>query len=95
MLSAAVKRAREMGLLPYPDQDRKVRITKGGEAVITTPVIGPDGIVEAADGVEVVEHDETETVTPEAVEVDAPEPVAVAATPAAETDAVAEDAHAE
>jgi small subunit ribosomal protein S18 len=25
LVSAAVKRARTMGLLPYPDQDRKVR----------------------------------------------------------------------
>lgn len=29
MLAAAVKRAREMGLLQYPDQDRRVRTQRG------------------------------------------------------------------
>ena len=99
MLAAAVKRAREMGLLPFPDQDRKIRITKGGEAVIATPVIGPDGVVEAIDGVEAVEHEETETDASDTVETEAAELVTVAAAAEAdedaETDVVAEDAPAE
>ena len=96
MLAAAVKRAREMGLLPYPDQDRKLRITKGGEAVIATPVIGPDGVVEAVDGVEAPEYDAAETVAaPEPADVEAPELVAVADSAATEPDDVVEDAPAE
>ena len=52
MLAAAVKRAREMGLLAYPDQDRKVRL--GGGPDITAPVVGTEGVMETEGGVESV-----------------------------------------
>lgn len=67
MLSAAVKRAREMGLLPYPDQDRKVRVSVGPEIV-------PGTIGEATStDVEAVVTEDGESVETEAlVESEAP-----------------------
>ena len=52
MLAAAVKRAREMGLLAYPDQDRKVRV--GGGPDVTAPVLVTDGTVETEVGTDTV-----------------------------------------
>ena len=56
MLSAAVKRAREMGLLPYPDQDRKVRIQRGGtDGLVTSASVAAVDGVDAATPEEIVE----------------------------------------
>jgi small subunit ribosomal protein S18 len=49
MLASAVKRAREMGLLPYPDQDRKVRI--GGTDVVVAAV-STEGVTDVESSVE-------------------------------------------
>jgi small subunit ribosomal protein S18 len=64
MLAAAVKRAREMGLLAYPDQDRKVRVGGGPDA--TVPVLVTDGAVEETEvGTETVPvMDESDFVAP-------------------------------
>jgi len=82
-LAQSVKRARIMGLLPYPDQDRSVKahraaggisagVSEGAEA------IGDEVIVEE---IMEVEGDGTELVETEVVEVieDVEEPVAVGA----------------
>lgn len=86
-LAQAVKRARTMGLLPYPDQDRSVKAHRAGQPV---PAAAPEGAADEvlveeivavdAEGTEVVEA-EVEAV--EAVE----EPVAVGAGDAEETEA--------
>ena len=87
-LAQAVKRARTMGLLPYPDQDRSVKAhraanpiqaTEGGapvdeEIILTEEIIA----VEGSDG-------ETELVEVDTIEV-IEEPVAVGAADAAEGD---------
>ena len=87
-LAQAVKRARTMGLLPYPDQDRSV---KAHRAASPAPAASPEGVVDEAvveeivavdaDGTEVVEAEVTEVA--EVVE----EPVAVGAADAEETEA--------
>ena len=82
-LAQAVKRARIMGLLPYPDQDRSVKAHRAAGGVSAGV---PEGVEGAADEVLVeeiieVEGDGTELVEAEAVEVtqDVEEPVAVGA----------------
>lgn len=87
-LAQAVKRARTMGLLPYPDQDRSVKAHRAASPV---PAASPEGVVDEAvveeivavdaDGTEVVEAEVTEVA--EVVE----EPVAVGAADAEETEA--------
>lgn len=56
MLASAVKRAREMGLLQYPDQDRRVRTQRGPDPAFvgTGPDVleTPDGIVEDGESTE-------------------------------------------
>jgi small subunit ribosomal protein S18 len=88
-LAQAVKRARTMGLLPYPDQDRSVKAHRAANPI---PVAAPEGIadealveeiteiegagIEGIEGVEVVEGVEVDAV--EAVDI-VDEPVAVGA----------------
>jgi len=87
-LAQAVKRARTMGLLPYPDQDRSVKahraanpiqVTEGGapvdeEIILTEEILEVEGV----DGdTEIVEIDTVEVIE---------EPVAVGAADAAEGD---------
>jgi hypothetical protein len=76
MLAAAVKRAREMGLLPYPDQDRKVRIGAGEAPAVAIAV---DGLVETSvDGDSHAEIDTSElTFSAPSDQIELPEPVAV------------------
>ena len=83
-LAQAVKRARIMGLLPYPDQDRSVKAHRAASGGLSA------GVPEGAEGTEgataevlveeviEVEADGTEVVEAEAVEV-IEEPVAVGA----------------
>lgn len=87
-LAQAVKRARTMGLLPYPDQDRSVKAHRAAN-----PIQAAEGVPSQVDeeiivGEEILEVEgaETEIVEAEAVEV-IEEPVAVGA-----ADAEAEEA---
>ena len=86
-LAQAVKRARIMGLLPYPDQDRSVkahRAAGGGIAPgVAEGVEGAEGVTDEVLVEEIIEVDAegTELVDAEVVEVveDVEEPVAVGA----------------
>lgn len=92
-LAQAVKRARTMGLLPYPDQDRSVKAHRAASPVRAA---APEGVVDEAlveeivavdaDGTEVVEAEVVEAEVAEVAEV-VEEPVAVGAADAEETDA--------
>ena len=83
-LAQAVKRARTMGLLPYPDQDRSVKAHRAANPV---PVSAPEGLSEDVVAEEIIEVEgaETEIVEVDTVEV-IEEPVAVGAADAAEGD---------
>lgn len=78
-LAQAVKRARVMGLLPYPDQDRSVKAHRAANPI---PAGVPEGVAPADEVLE-VEGVETEIVEAEVVEA-AAEPVAVGAEESAE-----------
>ncbi len=87
-LAQAVKRARTMGLLPYPDQDRSVKAHRAAN-----PITAGEGVPSQVDEEIIVTEEilevegaETEIVEAEAVEV-IEEPVAVGA-----ADAEAEEA---
>lgn len=84
-LAQAVKRARTMGLLPYPDQDRSVKAHRAASPV---PAAAPEGAVDEAVVEEIVAVDAegTEVVEAEVTEV-VEEPVAVGAADAEETEA--------
>ncbi len=79
-LAQAVKRARIMGLLPYPDQDRSVKAHRAANPI---PVAAPEGVSDEVVTEEVIEVEgaATEIVEAESVEsVDlVEEPVAVGA----------------
>ena len=82
-LAQAVKRARIMGLLPYPDQDRSVKAHRAAGGVSAGVPEGAEGAEGTAAEVLVeeiieVEADGTEVVETEVVEV-IEEPVAVGA----------------
>jgi small subunit ribosomal protein S18 len=76
-LAQAVKRARTMGLLPYPDQDRSVKAHRAANPI---PVAAPEGAADEVVTEEVVEVEgaATEIVEAETV-VAVEEPVAVGA----------------
>jgi small subunit ribosomal protein S18 len=76
-LAQAVKRARTMGLLPYPDQDRSVKAHRAANPI---PVAAPEGAADEVVTEEVVEVEgaATEIVEAESV-VAVEEPVAVGA----------------
>jgi small subunit ribosomal protein S18 len=76
-LAQAVKRARMMGLLPYPDQDRSVKAHRAANPI---PVAAPEGASDevVTEGVVEVEGAATEIVEAESVEL-VEEPVAVGA----------------
>ena len=86
-LAQAVKRARTMGLLPYPDQDRSVKAHRAANPIQATEGVSQvdEEIIVTEDIVE-VEGAETEIVEVDTVEV-IEEPVAVGA-----ADAEAEEA---
>ena len=79
-LAQAVKRARTMGLLPYPDQDRSVKAHRAANPIAATEGVGAPVDEELIVTEEIVEVEgaETEIVEAEAVEV-IEEPVAVGA----------------
>lgn len=76
-LAQAVKRARIMGLLPYPDQDRSVKAHRAANPI---PVAAPEGVSDEVVTEEVIEVEgaATEIVEAESVEL-VEEPVAVGA----------------
>jgi small subunit ribosomal protein S18 len=87
-LAQAVKRARTMGLLPYPDQDRSVKahragapVPAAGPEVVGDEVVAEDIVAVDAEGTEVVEAEVAEVA--EVIE----EPVAVGAADDAEAEA--------
>jgi small subunit ribosomal protein S18 len=84
-LAQAVKRARTMGLLPYPDQDRSVKAHRAANPI---PVSAPEGVSEELVAEEIIEVEgvETEIVEAESVEV-VEEPVAVGAGDSEESEA--------
>ena len=57
-LAQAVKRARTMGLLPYPDQDRSVKAHRAANPV---PVSSPEGFSEDIVAEEIIEVEGVET----------------------------------
>ena len=81
-LAQAVKRARMMGLLPYPDQDRSVKAHRAANPI---PVAAPEGVSDEVVTEEVVEVEgaEVEGVGTDIVEAESvdvvEEPVAVGA----------------
>ncbi len=81
-LAQAVKRARTMGLLPYPDQDRSV---KAHRASAPAPAVAPEGATDevVVEEIVAVDAEGTEVVEAEVVE----EPVAVGAGDAEEPEA--------
>lgn len=87
-LAQAVKRARTMGLLPYPDQDRSV---KAHRAAAPAPGVVAEGSADevVADEVVAVDAEGTEVVEAQVAEVAevVEEPVAVGAADAEETEA--------
>jgi small subunit ribosomal protein S18 len=89
-LAQAVKRARTMGLLPYPDQDRSVKAHRAASGLSAGV---PDGVAAEADvlaeEILEVEGTEAELVEAEVVEVteDVVEPVAVGAGDAEDAEA--------
>jgi small subunit ribosomal protein S18 len=82
-LAQAVKRARIMGLLPYPDQDRSVKAHRAASGVSAGVPEGVEGVADEVLVEEIieVEADGAELVEAEAVEVieEMEEPVAVGA----------------
>jgi len=84
-LAQAVKRARTMGLLPYPDQDRSVKAHRAGAPV---PSPAPEGATEDAVSEEIaaVDAEGAEVVQAEVAEA-VEEPVAVGAADDAESEA--------
>jgi small subunit ribosomal protein S18 len=79
-LAQAVKRARIMGLLPYPDQDRSVKAHRAANPI---PVAAPEGVSDEVVTEEVVEVEGAATEIVEAESVESvelvEEPVAVGA----------------
>ena len=76
-LAQAVKRARMMGLLPYPDQDRSVKAHRAANPI---PVAAPEGVSDEVVTEDVVEVEGAATDIVEAESVDVvEEPVAVGA----------------